>query len=152
MLTVENVVYVEVAPRPCSEYTYICTRERVFAQRRPFLHLDVSHGWSSERCQALLERGGVPSDLRERSSELVARVERACLAHQARCPPQELGASRCASCSFHVCSSCLPVSQMHRVVLVDNRKTRAKKLRHALDRLCSRGIPCVYCACEMTAA
>lgn len=42
--------------------------------------------------QALSEGPGAPPEIVERSSALLARMERACLAHQARCPPQELGA------------------------------------------------------------
>ena len=69
-------------------------------------------------CQALSERASVPSDIRERSSELVARVERACLAHQARCPPQELGASVCVIDRVCVRASRIPTPQRLVLALV----------------------------------
>lgn len=60
----------------------------------------------------------MPSDIRERSSELVARVERACLAHQARCPPQELGASVPPVCVIdRVCVRASRIPTPQRLVL-----------------------------------
>ncbi|CAM9423866.1 unnamed protein product [Scytosiphon promiscuus] len=50
-------------------------------------------------------RDAMPREVLERTSELVSRVERACLAHRARCPPQELERRLSREPSFSVASA-----------------------------------------------